>query len=284
MSDLFAVTRAESAKLARRPAAWVLLGTAVALSQSFGFLVPYISYRTGSSGEMTAGSTPAELLAATLPDQVIVNTTAAFPVFTGALALVLGALVTGGEHTSGTLKTLLTQGPGRVTVFAGQLIAALIVVGAGVLLLFTTCAGSAALIAAVEGAPADWPGPADLAIGLGSGWVVMAMWTSLGVTLGALLRSMALPIGLGVVWILGVENLIAAVAGTSLTELQPLRDLLPGVNAGSLISAVLPPTPGDLPPGVQATVTGTHGLVVVLAYGVAAAAMLLTVIRRRDVT
>ena len=121
MSDLLAVTRAETSKLARRPAVWVLLGTAVALSQSFGFLVPYISYRTGSSGEMTAGSTPAELLAATLPDQVIVNTTAAFPVFTGALALVLGALVTGGEHTSGehtsgTLKTLLTQGPGRVTV------------------------------------------------------------------------------------------------------------------------------------------------------------------------
>lgn len=283
MSDLFAVIRAETAKLARRPAAWVLLGAAVALSQAFGFLIPYLSYRTGSSGQMTAGSTPRDLLAATLPDQVIVNTTAAFPVFTGALALVLGALVTGGEHISGTLKTLLTQGPGRVTVFAGQLIAAVVVVGAGVLILFATCAGSAALIAAAENAPSNWPGPAALAAGVASGWAVMGMWTTLGVTLGALLRSMALPIGLGVVWILGVENLIAAVAGRSLTALQPLRDLLPGVNAGSLISAALPPAPSGLPPGVQHTVSGTHGLLVVLACSTLAGALLIAVTRRRDV-
>ncbi len=251
MADLTTVTRAEVAKLARRPATWVLLAAAIALSQAFGFLIPYISYRTsyrtGSSGEMTNGASPATLLASTLPDQVIVNTTAAYPVFTGALALVLGALVTGGEHASGTLKILLTQGPGCITVYLGQLIAAVIVVGAGVLVMFATSAASSALIAAIEDAPTDWAAPVDLLAGLGAGWAVMAMWVSLGVMLGALLRSMALPIGLGVVWILGVENLISAVAGTTLSALQPLRDMLPGVDAGSSISAVLPPTPGSLP-------------------------------------
>ena len=159
MADLIAVTRAEIAKLTRRPATWVLLAAAIALNQAFGFLIPYISYRTGSSGEMTNGASPTALLASTLPDQVIVNTTAAYPVFTGALALVLGALVTGGEHATGTLKTLLTQGPGRITVFLGQLVAAVIVVGAGVLVMFATSAASSALIAAIEDAPSRLAGP-----------------------------------------------------------------------------------------------------------------------------
>ena len=263
MADLIAVTRAEIAKLTRRPATWVLLAAAIALNQAFGFLIPYISYRTGSSGEMTNGASPAALLASTLPDQVIVNTTAADPVFTGALALVVGALVTGGEHSTGTLKALLTQGPGRTTVFLGQLVAAVIVVGAGVLVMFATSAASYALIAAIENAPSHWPAAGDLLTGLSAGWAVMAMWVSLGVMLGALLRSMALPIGLGVVWILGVENLVSAVAGTTLSALQPLRDALPGVNAGSLVSAVLPATPGALPPGVQDTVSGARGLLTV---------------------
>ena len=120
------------------------------------------------------------------------------------------------------------------------------------LVMFATSAASSALIAAIENAPSHWPALGDLLTGLSAGWVVMAMWVSLGVMLGALLRSMALPIGLGVVWILGVENLVSAVAGTTLSALQPLRDVLPGVNAGSLISAVLPATPA---PSLQASRT-----------------------------
>ena len=35
------------------------------------------------------------------------------------------------------------------------------------------------------------------------------MWATLGAMLGVVLRGVALPIGLGVVWVLGVENLIS---------------------------------------------------------------------------
>jgi hypothetical protein len=113
--------------------------------------------------------------------------------------------------------------------------------------------------------------------------MVMAMWACLGAGFGVLLRSVALPIGLGVVWILGIENLISAVARTSLTALQPLRDLLPGVTSGSLISSVLPPQFGPLPPGVQSTVSGERGLLTVAAYVLVAVLAVLVVGRRRDV-
>ena len=116
-----------------------------------------------------------------------------------------------------------------------------------------------------------------------SGWLVMAMWATLGAALGVVLRAVALPIGLGVVWILGVENLVSAVAGSSLTALKPLRDVLPGVSSGSLIMSVLPAGTGSLPPGVQSTVSGERGLLTVAAYAVLAALALVAVARRRDV-
>lgn len=282
MSDLIAVTRAETAKMLRRPATWTLLGAAALLAEAFAFLVPYLSYRSGSSDGVTAGGTP--LLASTLPDQVVVNTTAAFPVFTGALALVLGALVSGGEYSHGTVKTLFTQRPRRATVISGQLIAAIIAVGLGVLALYALSATNSAVIAAIEDAPSDWPSLRAQAQGLAAGWAIMAMWTALGVMLGTLLRSMALPIGLGVVWILGIENLVSSVAGSLLTALEPLRDVLPGVNAGSLLNAVLPAAPDGMPPGVQDTVSGGRGLLTVGGYVLAAAVVLIAMTNRRDVT
>ena len=39
---------------------------------------------------------------------------------------------------------------------------------------------------------------------------------------------------------LGIENLVSAMAGTMLSALEPIRDVLPGVNAGSLVAALTP--------------------------------------------
>jgi len=284
MRDLFAVTVAELGKMRRRPGAWVLLGAGLLLSLTFGYFIPYLSYASDSGGGgFTAGTTPEEMLTGTLPGQLVTRAISALPIFSGALVLVLGALVTGGEYAAGTLKTLLTQGPRRGIVFGGQVLACVLAAAVGVVALFVGCATAATAIALVEDRALDWPAVPDLLLGVATGWAVAAMWATLGAALGVLLRSVALPIGLGVVWILGVENLLDAVASTTLTALEPVRDLLPGVNSGSLILSVLPPGPGELPPGVADTVSGIHGLVVVLAYAGVAAAALLVAGRRRDV-
>jgi ABC-2 type transport system permease protein len=280
---MYDVLRAELFKLARRPAVWVLLAAAAVLNQVFGYLVPYLSYRSGSASDVTNGASPAQLLAGTLPDQLVANTIGAFPVFAGALALVLGALMFGGEYGWGTVKTLLTQRPGRASVLGGQLLALAVALVVGSVVLFALGAASATAIGLAEGQALAWPGALMLAQGFAVGVLVLFTWAVLGALMGVTLRGVALPIGLGVVWVLGIENLVSAMAGSVLSALKPVRDLLPGVNAGSLVAAVLPGRVVEAPPGVSATVSEARSLVTLLCYVVVAVAAAVWTTRRRDV-
>jgi ABC-2 type transport system permease protein len=105
----------------------------------------------------------------------------------------------------------------------------------------------------------------------------------LGGVLGLLLRGVALPIGLGVVWVLGIENLVSGMASSVLSALRPLRDVLPGVNAGSLVTDVMPARVLDAPPGVNSSVAGPRALVTLACYVLVCSAVSLVVTRRRDV-
>ncbi len=82
-----------------------------------------------------------------------------------------------------------------------------------------------------------------------------------------------------------MENLIAGVAGSVLTALRPLRDLLPGINAGSLASSVMPTRPPgvEAPPGINADVADGRALLTVACYVLACLAVTLWTYRRRDV-
>lgn len=281
---MYDVLRAELFKLARRPAAWVLIAVSVVLNQVFGYLVPYLSYRSGSPSDVAGpGATPEQLLSSTMPDQLVTNTIGAFPVFAGALALVLGALVFGGEHGWGTVKTMLTQRPGRTTVLAGQVLALAVALVLATAVLFAAGSATSVGIAVAEDQALAWPSALALATGFGAGVLVLFTWAMIGAVLGVTLRGVALPIGLGVVWVLGIENLVSALAGSMLSALRPVRDLLPGVNAGSLVSAVIPDRMVEAPPGVSSTVSEPRALVTLLCYVLVAASLAAWTSRRRDV-
>jgi ABC-2 type transport system permease protein len=282
-SPVLSTAAAELLKLARRPAAWVLLAAAAILNQVFAYVVPYLSYTSGDGGGMSDGATPEQLLASTLPDQLVANTIGGFAVFAGALALVLGALMFGGEYGWGTVKTMLTQRAGRGTVLAGQLTALAVAVLGGVLVLYALGAASSALIAWAEDQAMNWPSLVDLAQGIGYGWLILLTWAVLGAALGVTLRGVALPIGLGVVWVLGVENLVSAMADSVFDALEPLRDVLPGVNAGSLINTVIVDRPIEPAPGVTDVVGEGRALLTLAIYVAVAGAIALWTSRRRDV-
>jgi ABC-type transport system involved in multi-copper enzyme maturation permease subunit len=275
--------RAELLKLRKRSAVWVLFGAGLVLSLIFGYLLPFLGYVTGDDNQQTAGIPRAEVLRGVLPERVLDNTVGGFPVFAGALALVLGAIVVGGEYAWGTLKTILTQRPGRGTVLAGQLLALLTMLAVWVLGIFVACSLCSVGIAAAEGAPMNWPGPLDLLLGLAGGWLVLTMWCLAGVVLAVALRNVALPIGLGVVWILGIEALLAGVVNSLLPGLEGLSDALPGANAGALIFTVTGMAANDAPPGVRDAVSGGRALITLLGYTLAFAALAAYFTRRRDV-
>ncbi|MGH3344609.1 MAG: ABC transporter permease [Carbonactinosporaceae bacterium] len=277
---------AELLKLRKRPATWVLLAAMLVLYHLFSFALPYSSYLTGGSNFETTGVPPREALAATLPGQLVANSLGGYPVFVGAIALILGALAVGSEYGWGTLKTLLTQGPSRLGVFGAKLLALATATLVAVLATVGTGAAVSSAIAVAEGEPLNWPGVADLGLGMAAGWLILTMWAMFGALLGFVFRGVALPIGLGVVWVLGVENLISGVASSLLTSLQGLRDVLPGVNAGSLVSAVTAGTPdvGSATPGVIDAVDGTRAALTLLTYVAVFAVVAGLALRRRDVT
>jgi ABC-2 type transport system permease protein len=127
----------------------------------------------------------------------------------------------------------------------------------------------------------DWPSLAELARGVAAGWLILMMWCVLGVMLAFVFRGMALPIGLGVVWILGVENLIINVAAALLDFADELQKFLPGVNAGSLVSAL---GGGSDTPGVNSAVDGTQATLVLVSYAIVFVLIAGFALQRRDVT
>jgi hypothetical protein len=267
--------RAEAVKVVKRPATWLLAALAWILSLIFTYLVPYAGY-TGGTGGPTSG----RLLTDMLPGQLVGNSIAGLPVFFGAIMIILGVLVVGAEYGWGTWKTVLVQGPSRMAVYGGKL-GVLAVTTLGVLLgTFALGAVASAAIAGLESHPMHWPGPGDLAVGVGAGWLIAMMWAAFGGLLAVALRSVALPLGLGLVWALAVQNLLASIAAPLLDWVAELQKGLPGPNAGSLVASL--GASGDTP-GVEELVGGGQAALVLVAYLVAFAALAGVLLRRRDV-
>jgi ABC-2 type transport system permease protein len=268
--------RAETIKLVRRPASWLLLAVAIALALTFTYLIPY----AGVEGVAQGAPNAERGLGALLPDRLVGNSLGGLPVFLGALLLILGVLGVGGEYGWGTWKTVLGQGPSRLTVYAAKLV---VLAGAAlgfVVAIFLVGAGASAAIAAAKGQPMHWPGLVDLVRGIGAGWLIATMWALLGALLGILLRSVALPIGLGLVWMLAVQNLLASIAAPLLHWVAEAQKGLPGPNAGSLVAAL---GANVDTPGVAGLVGATQATLVLAAYLVGFALLGGVLLRRRDI-
>lgn len=268
-------TVAELVKLARRPATWLLFAVGLTSGLVFTYLVPYAAYAGGTGGFRSERGLPA-----LLPDRLVGNSLAGLPVFLGAIAVILGVLGAGSEYGWGTWKTVLVQGPSRLVVYAGKLAALAVLMLALMVSVFSVGAVTSGLIALAEDRPVDWPGIADLATGIGSGWLVAGMWAAFGVVLAVALRGVALAIGLGLVWMFAIQNLLAVVAAPLLDWVAQLQKGLPGPNAGSLVAAL-----GSSPdtPGVAALVGAGQAAAVVVAYLVGFVAVGAALIQRRDV-
>ncbi|MGH3752513.1 MAG: ABC transporter permease [Pseudonocardiaceae bacterium] len=279
------VLSAELLKLRKRPAIWVIVGVWLAMNLIFAYLIPYLIYRSGSFTGPDGAAAPGSLLAGMLPANLVTNVLGGYPLFGGALVLILGGLMSGGEYGFGTLKTLLTQRPQRIEVLGGALAALAVVVLALSVASFAVSAVASGVIAAAESAPGAFPPAAELARGLAAGWLILGMWGLLGALAGIAFRSTALAVGLSLVWALVIESLIQGFA-PALDVFDTVQRALPGVNAGSLVAA-LATVQGDVTietPGVTAAVGGTQAVVVLACYVVGAVLVAGLLLARRDVT
>ncbi|HET9944137.1 MAG TPA: ABC transporter permease [Actinomycetes bacterium] len=281
-------TRAELLRLRRWPALWITVGAELALNLLFLYVFSYVSYRSGDGGDgggITGGVPRDSLLADMLPDAIPRVAVQGMPVFAGALVLIVGALAAGSGYGWGTVKTVTLQGPGRLAALTGTLAALAVFVVVLVAALFAMDVAVSLLVATTESQPVVWPSAGDLAQAFGGGVLVMLMWTYAGVLVGTLARGPALAVGLGLVWVLAVENLLRGV-GALWSPIERVTDVLPGTAAGSLAGA-LGATPVSEPggtPGVLTTLGGGQAVALLAAWVIVFVVGTGWLVRRRDIT
>lgn len=267
---------AELLVISRRPSTWILLSVWAALAVLFSYVLPYLD-------EEARGQSPlSQLFPFSLTGQVL----SGFPFFGGVFALMLGVIAVGSEYGSDTLKTLFTQGPGRLAVFAAKVAALGIVLVLLVLTVFVAGAASSYVIAQLEDAPVEWPSAWLLVRGLGAGWLIMAVWGALGVLLAVLSRATAVAIGVGILYTLVLEGLVSALV-EQVSVLEPLVELFVRANAYSLVAPLGLPLDGVNSNGPGAFsgpfVASGQALAVLTTYLLAFLAISALLLRRRDV-
>lgn len=280
MNDVVACTRAEFARLRKWPAFWIVLGTWIALNLVFAYLFNYLAYTSGSSSRMSNGQPREVLLQLMLPAAVPEVFTQGMAMFGGALMLVLGALVVGSGYGWGSWKTVFTQGPSRRAVVGGTVVSLMSVVVGLVGAAFVVDTGVAAMIGAAEHRTPTLPTAAHTLLGLATGVVILGMWTLAGALFAAIARGPALAVGLGLVWVLVVENLLRGVASI-FSPVRALTDHLPGTAAGSAAGAMRT-VGGTATPGVLDILSRPASFVVLAVYIAVFACGTVALMVRRD--
>lgn len=265
---------AELVVLRKRTSTWILLGIWAALSVFFAYVLPYTEELTDES------------LAELIPEGLAGNLIRLFPVLGGVFALMLGVLAVGSEYGWDTLKTIFTQGPGRLSILAAKLLAIGVALLAFVAASFVAGVVTSAVIAQVEDAPSDWPSAWLLVRTFAAGWFILAAWAAIGVMLAVLSRGTALAIGISILYALVFEGLISALVG-EVDALEPFTELFLRSNAYSLATALgtPPDTIADAgPASFSGPFVGSGQAVLVLAVYLVASVVIATItLRRRDV-
>lgn len=234
---------AELLVLRKRAATWILLGIWTVLGVFFAYVIPYAL----DPEDTTAG------VEQFLPGSLAGTLIAGFPFFGGVFALMLGVFAFGSEYTWDTLKTLFTQRPGRMRVFTAKLIALGLALIPFVLALFVAGAVASILIAQLEGAAVSWPSVWVLARALAAGWLILAVWATVGVLLGIAGRGTSLAIGVGILYTLVIEGLLIALT-SSVSALEPLTEVFLRANGYSLAAAL-----GASTASIESSGPGSYG-------------------------
>lgn len=268
---------AELLLLRKRAAYWILVAFWTAVGTTFGYIVPYLTWRNNPDTDLATFD-------ALLPRSLVGNMAAGFPFYGGAFVLILGVLSVGSDYNWDTLKTLLTQRPGRMALFSAKLLALAVAIVPFVLSIFAAGALASGVIAWREGATANWPSVLELAQGLLASWFILAVWTAFGVMLAVLSRGTSLAIGVGILYAVAIEGLLSALA-SQVSFLDPLVEFFLRANAYSLVQTFGGITDRDGPGAFRGPFVSTEqALIVLTIYLIAFLGISALTLRRRDVS
>ena len=269
--------RAELLMLRKRAATWVLLGIWTVFGAFVVYGIPYAVDPKDARGDVDQF----------FPHALAGTVLGGFPFLGGVFALMLGVLAFGSEYGWGTLKTLLTQRPGRLRVLAAKLAALGLVLVAFSVALFAAGAIVSTVIAHIEHAPVSWPSPWLLLRAIAAGWLILAAWAALGVLLGIATRGTSLAIGIGILYTVVAEGLLSALTD-SIGVLKPLTTVFLRANGYSIAVALGASVDSFQSAGPRAyggpLVAAGQAIAVLVACAAAFLAIAASLLKRRDVT
>jgi ABC-2 type transport system permease protein len=283
-----AALRGEMFKLVRRGSIWVTIGILLVLAVALGYFVTYLvaTHPPAGARARIEGADFAALRNGLYPASLVSKTLTQWANLGGVFALILGVLVQGSEYGWGTVKTMYTQRPGRLTMLAGKLVALMILILIMVVALFAVDAASSLVVALIDGASSALPSITEVTKGLGAGWLIFGMWSMLGLGLATLFRQSAMAIGLGLAYGLVIEGLVFGLLGRLGSDVvTQVHIWLPIANAGYLSQAFgraagFAAGPAAAAPDADAN----HAVVVLALYLVAFVVVSAALLRSRDVT
>lgn len=279
--NAMAAFRAELLKLRKRPGVWILLATMAGTVLLFGYVLFYLLVTQLPEAELQ-GLDSSAVLDSLRPSKLPVQVLGMVSGLGGAIGLILGGLAIGSEYGWRTTKTMTTQGPRRLPLMLGRMLAVLIVCLLLAVVAFAGGAAGATLVSLLEPGDTAIPDAVDLITAYGVAALTISVWCALGVCLAMLFRSTAWAIGIGLLYALAVESIIgilplAGDIGDIVTQ------ALIGNNVAALVAAAAPSSAAATFGGPMVDIDAGQAVAVLLAYIVAAIGIATVVFVRRDI-
>jgi len=287
--NLVAAFRGELYKTVKRPAIWVCIGLLLMLAVLLGYALSWYLFThppAGATRNQAPGAPTFDQLKVILyPASFVKQTLNQWSTLGGVFALILGVLSQGSEYGWGTVKTLFTQHPSRVSMLVGKVLALALTVLLTVVLLFAVDAGSSYVIALVAGKSTDFPALIDIEKGVAAAWLIFGFWAAFGFGLATLFRQSAMAIGLGLAYAILIEgillNILASVGGDVVKQIQ---QWFPIANTGYLAQSFGTAIRAAGQPAVKPLADANHAVTVLLIYVAVFVVGSAILVRQRDVT
>jgi ABC-type transport system involved in multi-copper enzyme maturation permease subunit len=278
---------AELFKLRKRWAIRIIAVLFLLLLVLLQFTLPYLIYKNPppNFGEsLPKGTTIADLFRALYPHNFHRIALSSATGLGASIALILGVLAAGSEYGWGTYKTIFTQRPRRLKIFLAKALALVAVTLVLAALVMAAAAASSAVLASIDDQALQWPDASTIVQAAGALWLILVVWTSLGVLLSVISQQSALAIGIGMGYSFVVEVLIFGIFGSNPTLLN-IEKFFPGANVQALADAFGQAARGRFGgAGRPALVDPTQAVGDLIAFAAAFLLISSVLIARRDLT
>jgi ABC-2 type transport system permease protein len=286
--SVLATFRWELYKLYKRPAVWVSVAIFLGLAIALGYILVWYIYNhppPRAASSLPRGVTFADLKVGLYPAAFVRHTLGQWGTLGGVFALILGVLSQGSEYGWGTVKTLFTQHPGRLSLLAGKLLALAVLVLAMAVALFAVDAGSSWVVALFDGKTISWPALEDVGKGIAAAWLIYSFWAVFGLALATLFRQSALAIGLGLAYAILIESIVLGLLSALGTDFsKAVNPWFPLANAGYLVASFGAATRIEGAQAARPLADAGHAVTALLLYILGLLVLTAVLTRRRDVT